>query len=268
MSNSNWLQKFLFWTNWIQRSQRLKFDWSAFRTQKKYSYLYIVQVLFKSFFCSFVKVWFSCCIATFAQNIFFESTEMMFLNIWKKMLLYDVKNVFSKDSRAENQELELDVLNYWWSLIFDDFDILMIQYWLIWFNCYCFCNWSDQRYVKKCFVFDIWLDVSFTWWFIFRFDWLVMTNRVRQLSLFFLRWLEVASLVVLAMIYSKKDWSSSQRWFVWIEWERREFKIVVVFDWNWERKECNIVDVLNWTFSRCLVALKTRKMQYRRRAQW
>ena len=27
MSNSNWSQKSLFWTNWIQLSQRLKFDW-------------------------------------------------------------------------------------------------------------------------------------------------------------------------------------------------------------------------------------------------
>ena len=46
VSNSNWLQRFLFWTNWIQLNQRLKFDWSSRKAQRKYFYLYVVQVLF------------------------------------------------------------------------------------------------------------------------------------------------------------------------------------------------------------------------------
>ena len=78
VSNSNRLQKSLFWTNWNQLNQRLKSDWSTRRTRKKYFYLYVVQALFKFFFCFFVKVWFFCCIATFAQNLLFENTEMTF----------------------------------------------------------------------------------------------------------------------------------------------------------------------------------------------
>ena len=69
------------------RRNRSWIDWSIRRAQKKYFYLYVVQILFRFSFCSFVKLWFSCCIATFAQNIFFENIEMMFLNVWRKMLL-------------------------------------------------------------------------------------------------------------------------------------------------------------------------------------
>ena len=47
VSNSNRLQRFLFWTNWIQLNQRLEFDWSTRRTQRKYFYLYIVQIFFE-----------------------------------------------------------------------------------------------------------------------------------------------------------------------------------------------------------------------------
>ena len=46
---------------------------------------------------------------------------------------------------SKNQELEFDVLNYWWSWC------LMTQYWS-WFNCYCCCSWDDQRYVERCFL--------------------------------------------------------------------------------------------------------------------
>ena len=118
MSNSNRLRKFLFWTNWIQLNQRLKFNWSTRRTQRKYFCLYAFQILFKWFFCSFVKVWFFCCIATFAQNIFFESIKMMFLNVWKKMLLiWREKRLLEEFS---NQKLNFVILNYWWFLMFDD----------------------------------------------------------------------------------------------------------------------------------------------------
>ena len=83
MSNSNWLQEFLFWTNRIQLSQRLKFDWSIRREQRRYFYLYVVQVFFRFSLCFFVKVWFSCCIATFRfkQRLFFKSIEMTSLNV-------------------------------------------------------------------------------------------------------------------------------------------------------------------------------------------
>ena len=62
----------------------------------------------------------------------------------RRELFYAAKDVFSKNSRSKNQKLELDVLNYWWFLMFDD-SVLRLVY------CYCFCSWSDQKYVDKCF---------------------------------------------------------------------------------------------------------------------
>ena len=123
MSNSNWLQKFLFWTNRIQLSQRLKFDWSIRRAQKKYFYLYVVQVLFKSSFRFFVKVWFSCCIATFRfkQRLFFENIEITSLNVWRKMLLIWCEKRFLEEFSIEKW------ISIWW------FELLMIwMFW--WFN--------------------------------------------------------------------------------------------------------------------------------------
>ena len=76
--NSNWLQKHLFQTNWIQLNQRLKSDWLTRKTQKK---KFHVVRFFLNFFCFFVKIWFLCYIATFAQKIFFENTEMICSNV-------------------------------------------------------------------------------------------------------------------------------------------------------------------------------------------
>ena len=46
MSNSDWSQRFLFWTNWVLLNQRLESDWSARRTQKRYFYFYAEKDVF------------------------------------------------------------------------------------------------------------------------------------------------------------------------------------------------------------------------------
>ena len=95
MSNSNWLQRFLFWTNWIQLNQRLKSDWSVDKTWRKYFYLYRIQIFSRWFFCSFDKIWFSCCIATFAQNIFRKHWNDVF-ECMKKNVIDITWKIFSR----------------------------------------------------------------------------------------------------------------------------------------------------------------------------
>ena len=129
----------------------------------------------------------------------------------EKCYWYDVKNVFSKNSRSKN-EFRFDDLNYWWSECFDDSILIDLIY------CYCYCSWDDQRYVEKCFVFNLMFrsfDVFFTWWS--EFDWLIMTSRIRRFDLIFLRFCCCLSLKKIDRI---RKIDSSENWFVVL----REYK--------------------------------------------
>ena len=52
MSNSNWSQRFLFWTNWTQlnlRRSRFLIDWLINIARRRYFDWYVIQVLFELF---------------------------------------------------------------------------------------------------------------------------------------------------------------------------------------------------------------------------
>ena len=68
----------------------------------------------------------------------------------KKSVICIMWKTFS--SKIFETRIEKYNLMFW---IIDDLWCLMTQYWLIWFNCYCFCNWNDQKYVERCFIFDL-----------------------------------------------------------------------------------------------------------------
>ena len=88
---------FCFKTNWIQLNQRLKSDKSTRRTQKKYFYFYKIQNLFSSSLCSFVKIWFFCCIKTFrSSNVYFLRTLKWRFKLYKEKCYWQARKTSSR----------------------------------------------------------------------------------------------------------------------------------------------------------------------------
>ena len=112
----------------------------------------------------------------------------------------------------------------------------------------------------------------FLWWSIARLDWLAKASRARRLDLFLSFSIRgcLVQLVFLAMVYSKKDRSSSQRWFAWefCESEKDSRSSSCSMKLRAKRMQYRRRARFMKHLSSCLIALRAKRMQYRRRAQW
>ena len=112
VSNLNWSQKSLFWTNWIQLNQRLKFDWSTRRTQRRYFYLYVVQSLFWIVFLFFRQN-----ISLLCRDV---RAKYIFRKHWNDILECMKKNVIDITRKTSSRKILESRIE------FDDFDVLII----------------------------------------------------------------------------------------------------------------------------------------------
>ena len=101
MSNSNWLQKFWIWTNWIYLNLRFEFDWKTrrnvefkkFEKCRKNILIYMWFKFFWNFFFVFSSIYDIFVVSKFLIFCYFE--RRYFLKILKWCFwMYDKKNCF------------------------------------------------------------------------------------------------------------------------------------------------------------------------------
>ena len=151
VSNSNWSQKSLFWTNWIlcwicDETSFWLINWQ--NSEKIFLFVCCSSSFLNRFSIFSSKYDFFAVSRRFAlSSVYFLRASRWRLWMYKeKCYWYNEENVFSKSSRVKNWEFE-----YWWSWC------LMTQYWLIWLSCFYCSNWNDQRYVSKKYFLDVFL---------------------------------------------------------------------------------------------------------------
>ena len=102
-------------------------NWSIRKTRKRYFCLYVTQVLSELSFCSSCQ----CKMFWFSRSVCSSKRLKWFFRMYnERRYWYNAKDVFSKNFRSKNQELEFDILNYWWFLMFDD-SVLNLTCWLL-----------------------------------------------------------------------------------------------------------------------------------------
>ena len=135
ISNSNWSQRFLFWTNWIL----WLINWQSFEK----IFLFVCDSSFFQIFSFF-----------FHQSMIFllyrdVRAEYILRKHWndvsectKKDVINITKKTFSR--RILESRIEIWYFDYWWSLMFDD-SVLKL-------TCLLLLKRS-KRYVERCFVY-------------------------------------------------------------------------------------------------------------------
>ena len=90
------------------------------------------------------------CFSAFSSKYCFLNNRIfrvmfIFWKYWNDVFECIKKNVMNMTWETSSRKILARKKNFdlmiW---IIDDFNVLIIQYWLIWFNCYC-CNWDDQK---------------------------------------------------------------------------------------------------------------------------